>query len=117
MNFKCNMCGFCCQFHVYLTQEEMKRLDIRHKDYDITTDYIKKDGSFILKKKGSFCIFFKDNGCTIYEERPQMCRDFPFEADGTMSPKCRQAKEFSSRVDRRIIEFMNMEMKDGKKER
>lgn len=35
-----------------------------------------------LKRVGGRCTFFSDNGCAVYQERPWICRTYPFMLDG-----------------------------------
>jgi len=96
--FECKRCGNCCGL-VPFTNKEYKRIKRKAKKLRIT--FVKKDYGYITKKasrlmdkldeKGEeiasnfeqnltcpFLRFNKDKKavCLIYEDRPQICRDF-----------------------------------------
>ncbi|MFH1056134.1 MAG: YkgJ family cysteine cluster protein [Candidatus Altiarchaeota archaeon] len=73
--FRCRMCGTCCRFSVIpLTPEDVKRLEVGgYKDFSE-----KRNGELALKRLNGRCLFVKDDKCTVYEHRPQVCREFPF---------------------------------------
>ncbi|MFW6449409.1 MAG: YkgJ family cysteine cluster protein [Nanoarchaeota archaeon] len=100
--FECQRCCFCCQLDVVVDEQDIKRLKrAGKKNFTIT-----REGKKFLKHKGNFCIFFKDGLCSVYPVRPSVCQRFPFERDGTFSEKCKQRKDFGSRVERRMVEFL-----------
>ncbi|MGM5483105.1 MAG: YkgJ family cysteine cluster protein [Nanobdellota archaeon] len=100
--FVCKRCGYCCQLDVVVDNNDINRL----KKIGKTNFTIERGGKTFLKHKENYCIFFKDGLCSVYSARPQVCRRFPYESDGTLSEKCKQRKDFNSRVERRIVEFM-----------
>ncbi|MBN2768978.1 MAG: YkgJ family cysteine cluster protein [Campylobacterales bacterium] len=89
---KCESCGgYCCRGesgYIWVKYEEIekisKKLSMSVEDFAII--YLKKVGhrySLIEKKVEDddyACIFFdlSTNRCSIYEERPNQCRTFPF---------------------------------------
>ena len=110
--FECKKCGYCCQLDVVLKKEDIQNLKQAGKSGFIT----KRDGKKFLKHIDNFCIFYKDGLCGVYHFRPDVCRRFPYESDGEFSEKCKQRKDFSSRVERRIVEFMiQKEMQENKR--
>jgi len=74
--FSCRRCGYCCtQFRgVEVSQEEMRRLDVRAADRSRTFMTIK--GQHYLKQP---CPYYDQeaHACTNYENRPDICRAFP----------------------------------------
>lgn len=108
--FRCKRCGFCCQLDVRLSEKDIKRLeDSGQKGF-----YEHRVGSVFLKRKNGSCIFY-DDGCMVYDARPDICRDFPVLRDGTINPKCTTREDFFSKVDRRVIMFINEEIEKGDK--
>ncbi len=103
-SFSCDRCGFCCQFDVVLYPEDIVRI----KRSGHTAFYKTRGGEQFLKHKRGFCLFYdtKNHSCNIYESRPRICRLFPFKT-GSLSSKCKQKKDFSSKIQQHIIEFMN----------
>ena len=103
MGFECQKCGFCCQLDVKVGNEDIERIR-KVIPYSFTDE---RDDGVFLAKTGVHCTFFSNNICSVYENRPDVCRSFPFEKDGQMSGKCRQRQDFHSKVTRNIIKFMN----------
>ena len=76
----CKTCGaVCCQYMgIELTPPETKkeaddlRWFIAHKDVSVYVD----DGVWTLHVKNSCEYLDKDNKCTIYDKRPNICRDY-----------------------------------------
>lgn len=93
--YNCLKCpGYCCSYPVIaITQRDVERL-ARH--FDVTPDVAEKrftkssgDHKRVLRRQedehfGYICRFFDTDKrrCTIYEARPQICREFPGE------PRC-----------------------------
>lgn len=80
----CFQCGVCCErWQPLLSPEEVRRLaaDLKlttrtfnrryTRPYPITRGY----RQVITNQRGG-CIFLKDAACSIYERRPQVCRDW-----------------------------------------
>ena len=76
----CTFCGLCCTLVVRLSDSDIKRIEKtgRKKEEFAIAD---KDGRLLLKRENGWFIFFKCEGkaglCTIYDCRPENCRDFP----------------------------------------
>ncbi|MFP4424592.1 MAG: YkgJ family cysteine cluster protein [Candidatus Woesearchaeota archaeon] len=99
--FKCKRCGFCCQLDVTVSEDDINLIRKKgHKDF-----FEKKNGLVLLKKKGRHCIFYNE-GCSIYDIRPSVCQRFPHEKKGIVSERCTTRKDFTSRCERRRIEFL-----------
>lgn len=74
--FVCSTCGNCCRLRfIELTLKNVERIQAKgHKNF---YDEIKNE--FVMKRNNGKCIFLnQDNSCSIYEIRPEVCRDFPF---------------------------------------
>lgn len=72
-SLKCTLCGNCCRFRIIaLDGRDIKRIEeAGHRGF------VKKSGSSMKMDNGK-CFFLKDDKCSIYDIRPQVCRDFPF---------------------------------------
>ncbi len=90
IRFKCTKCGLCCgdtktkTRHVLLLKPEVDRIAAHTKraiqEFAKETDDNPPYSFEILKNAlTGMCIFLKDNECTIYEQRPLICRFYPFE--------------------------------------
>lgn len=88
----CIGCGVCCRhFRVSFYHGE---LDSQPGGY-VPADMASSVTPFRACMKGTEsgggrCIAFQADGrCSIYEQRPSVCREFPvFMTDGTMNPEC-----------------------------
>ncbi|MDZ4669856.1 MAG: YkgJ family cysteine cluster protein [Phototrophicales bacterium] len=78
----CTLCGNCChKLDVYLTPDDANRLSvgIHIPLTTLLTDTIRDARA--VGEWGRFahspCRFLSDKKCTVYEHRPQTCRDYP----------------------------------------
>lgn len=87
--FNCSKCGLCCGDTSKKTRRVLLPLLDAQRIVAITNQPIgtfadavsgKEPYVYEMKKdaKGQ-CMFLKDNECTIYENRPLICRFYPFE--------------------------------------
>lgn len=85
----------CCTTLVEVTYEDLVRLELipensldfhsldeiyrQLKEKQILQDFHRKTQKFVLAQKaGKDCLYLNDQRkCTVYEKRPQTCRDFP----------------------------------------
>ena len=81
MPSNCTFCGLCCTLTVRLSENDIRRIEKgsgRKKEEFTVAD---SEGSPLLKREKGWCTFFKREDklgiCTIYESRPDNCRDFP----------------------------------------
>jgi uncharacterized protein len=84
--FKCTKCGECCRPLVLVDETDIKRIEelgLKRKnflDYDPMNENASERN--ILKQKNNVCMFLGRKGeeyyCKIYENRPQVCRVYPF---------------------------------------
>ncbi len=76
----CTFCGLCCTLTVKLSDNDIKRIEKtgRKRNEFVVAD---NDGKPVLKREKGWCTFFKREGkigiCSIYDSRPEACRDFP----------------------------------------
>jgi len=92
--FVCSRCGLCCgdtpkkTRHVFLLKQEVKRI-ADHTKQSVNSFAKEAPGNapylFEMRKNPDslMCIFLKDNACTIYDNRPLVCRFYPFELSTT----------------------------------
>ena len=88
-DYDCSQCpGYCCTYEVIpVTKRDLRRLARR---FDITVEqaerrFTKKEGKGRAMRHrkdhifDSTCMFFdqENRRCSIYEDRPQICRTFP----------------------------------------
>lgn len=108
MKFVCQRCGFCCGLDVRLYDRDIAKIEkLGYKDFHTKN----KLGTFLKKKNGK-CVFYNKEGCSIYEQRPYICKKFPHESDGKISYKCTQRdKNFHEKVDFVVLKFILEEEK------
>ncbi len=88
--FPCEECGKCCyQELITLLPEEIDRVSsasgIPLGDFMSSYVGIAEDGRMMLLKTNP-CTFLDDEGkCSIWESRPQVCKDFPYLVSTFMS--------------------------------
>lgn len=96
--FKNGMCvgchGYCCALPVEASMRDLIRLELvseeeamdspkrvarRLEKSGVIQSYREKTGVFVLEQKSNDdCIYLgKDRLCTVYEKRPEVCRQFP----------------------------------------
>ncbi|MDR0767333.1 MAG: YkgJ family cysteine cluster protein [Methanosarcinales archaeon] len=96
VGFECDFCGKCCtrafNDHVYLLKEDISRIfetDADAADAFIPSpyfDFCDQSGRFYvsgysLKTQGDevgSCIFLENDRCRIYDNRPLICRVYPY---------------------------------------
>jgi Fe-S-cluster containining protein len=75
--FSCLRCGSCCRLRVRLTPNEIRHLKAVTKEDFL--EYTK--GVPYIRRINNYCLFLSlDKGksrCTIYNDRPNICRDYP----------------------------------------
>jgi len=85
VNWRCLLCGKCCRDQpnrkrrILLTDYDLERI----KKSQVKVNFYKEVepiGAFkyqMLQKDGE-CVFLSSGRCTIYEDRPLICRFYPF---------------------------------------
>jgi len=97
----CLGCGACCSyFRIYFPSSERAEqggfvtIDSSAL-YSKKTAYMKGTKTFKGKCIGLTGEIGKSVSCTIYENRPNVCRDFPvILADGRQNPRCMRARKY-----------------------
>jgi len=78
----CTTCANCCKTLIIpVTDGDITRLSNRLKitRAEFSTAYLTKDADGDKVLASQPCVFLgADNRCTVYEDRPEVCRDFPF---------------------------------------
>lgn len=77
--FECLKCGdVCCSLPVFLTSQDLKMKEIEENSQKSGL----KEGLWQLKKdKNGLCAFLQEGLCSIYSNRPLVCRAYPFSVD------------------------------------
>jgi len=86
LRFKCTGCGKCCTGspgYVWINESEIKALSeyLNIAPEEFVRRYTHKLGGRLSLKEdpNNFdCVFLKSNCCTVYDNRPQQCRTFPW---------------------------------------
>jgi hypothetical protein len=78
----CTVCANCCKVATArLTKRDVERLarHLRVKPGALLRDYSEtsEEEGLILRRTTAGCVFLDGTACTVYEERPASCRDFP----------------------------------------
>ena len=78
----CTTCANCCKtLHIVVDNADIKRLSLRLKitPRAFEARYVKTDTDKTKLFSTLPCpLLGADNRCTVYEDRPKACRDFPF---------------------------------------
>jgi Fe-S-cluster containining protein len=83
LKFACTHCNRCCtvEGNVWVTRREAQRL-AEHLELSLEEfgrRYLRLvDGRNSLTERSDGACVFWDEGCTVYEARPEQCRTFPF---------------------------------------
>jgi Fe-S-cluster containining protein len=87
LKFECTQCGKCCggaPGTVLVTDSELKSmsqaLQLSPEQFREMYTRTLPSGKLSLRERANYdCVFFeRDLGCTIYAQRPQQCRTWPF---------------------------------------
>jgi len=79
----CRACANCCRRStVKLSERDIERLSkaLRLKPARVIADYTlpsEEEGLILKRDEESGCVFLHGNDCLIYEDRPDICRDYP----------------------------------------
>ena len=101
----CTFCGLCCTLTVRLSEKDIKRIESsgrKREEFSVADS----DGRPALKRNNGWCTFFRREGtigmCTIYESRPDNCRDFP-------------GKKLCDLAENPIYKYMNTSSEENKR--
>jgi len=87
----CRACANCCKVaETEIAEREIDRLAravgvIRAEFIERYTTRAEDDGALILRRSEQGCVFLEGNDCSIYEDRPDTCRNFPHLVRGSGS--------------------------------
>ena len=100
--FECKRCGKCCRkAFVQVSDEEIaslcKHLHIGFEEFD--SEYMDQEAIENYLRRP--CPFLKGNDCSIYEQRPNVCRVFPFTETG-ISQTCPMGAKIAAEIERRF---------------
>jgi len=88
-SFPCEMCGKCChQPNITVMDDEVERIaeHLSMSADEFIAKYLYRDeGRWLFRKNGRCEFLGKDKRCTIWSERPEICRDFPYLVSKFMS--------------------------------
>ncbi len=78
----CTVCANCCKVATArLAKRDVERLarHLRVKPQVFLSDYSETspEEGLILRRTAAGCVFLDGTACTVYDERPASCRDFP----------------------------------------
>jgi len=78
----CTVCANCCKVATArLTKRDVERLarHLRVKPGVLLRDYSEtsEEEGLVLRRTAAGCVFLDGTACTVYDERPASCRDFP----------------------------------------
>jgi Fe-S-cluster containining protein len=78
--YTCNRCMSCCHgAHIALDPYEIARL--ARNRHLTTTEFIArfltKGGIVLRNREDTSCVLLGADGCTVYDDRPQICRTYP----------------------------------------
>jgi Fe-S-cluster containining protein len=78
----CKKCANCCRtMHIRITDADIPRISnhLGMAQEEFIAFYLQRDedGDYYIKSSPP-CPFLKDNLCSIYDVRPEKCRDYPF---------------------------------------
>ncbi len=79
----CRGCGACCR---------TMRVSFHWMETQVPAHMTTRTGPHLVCMKGTeqggACVALRGDRCTIYENRPSPCRDFPAVIDGRRNPRC-----------------------------
>lgn len=91
VGFKCNLCGKCCtrdfNDHAFLLDDDVERVRLLDEDALVPAPYFEfcdQAGTFyvsgyaIRANHDGTCHFLENGRCTIYGQRPSICRIYPY---------------------------------------
>ena len=85
-NFICKQCGKCCKAYTVKLSgsdiERIKKAGYKKEDFAEKDDFDVTTGKYALKRENNQCMFLIQVDdkyfCQIYENRPEICRKYPF---------------------------------------
>lgn len=104
--FLCNQCGVCCTLDDFLTAGEVKAKSHENPEIHAKLRALFESLGLLFEadesKYDEFithtpCPFLVDNYCSIYEIRPEGCRQFPNTIFGMLTQDCEALNRFKKR--------------------
>lgn len=101
--FRCAKCGVCCTLNDFLTAGEVKATSKQNPQvhtklkalYDELTTLIEAgEAKYDDYTLNTACPFVRNNSCSIYEIRPEGCRQYPNTAFGMQTQDCQALQRF-----------------------
>ena len=101
--FLCTKCGVCCTLDDFLTAGETKAKPQEHPEIQAKLKALYDELGVLLEEgqdkyddyvMHTACPFVKDKLCSIYEIRPEGCRQFPNTAFAMLSEDCEALDRF-----------------------
>ena len=79
-SFKCQACGACCRnkdiaVSSYEVRRLARRLNLTVEEFFFQC--VEKEKPILRRKEDGNCIFLQPEGCSVYADRPLVCRLFP----------------------------------------
>lgn len=132
-NIPCNKCDAkCCKnYDVFVDIDDIKNFpdpsNYKIIEYDksfgnipnfnLWINGIKKKSVICLNNPKKVCKFLKEDKCSIYEDRPLICRIYPHFLNNTMEDICPvkwvlnsdQKKEINKNYDKLLVNFLSLE--------
>ncbi|MCW4018992.1 MAG: YkgJ family cysteine cluster protein [Candidatus Bathyarchaeota archaeon] len=105
--FLCTQCGKCCILEDFLTAGPIKGTPETHPEAHAKANRLyKKLGDLWAQNEAEYdkhvastpCPFLADNRCSIYEIRPEGCRQFPNTLFGMESTDCEALTRFKKQL-------------------
>lgn len=88
LRFGCTGCGKCCTGapgYVWVTEEEIVAMaeELSMPIEDFVRQYVRLVGDDLslreIEVDGEYaCVFLRGNKCSVYQNRPEQCRKFPW---------------------------------------
>ena len=79
-SYVCGRCGHCCiNTHIRLNAYEITRLASAKglSNNEFIDRYTQEGGTEILHDSQGHCAFLVDDACSVYDDRPLVCRIYP----------------------------------------
>jgi uncharacterized protein len=87
-NVPCNGCTECCRSNQGLVLHPDQGDDVESYRYQVLPDRATGDPVFVLAAdENGRCVYLGENGCTIYNRRPLLCRSFDCRMHYLMLPR------------------------------
>jgi uncharacterized protein len=78
--YTCNKCMSCCHdAHITLDPHEIARLarNQRLTTAEFSARFLTEGGIVLRNREDTSCVLLGADGCTVYDDRPQICRTYP----------------------------------------